>query len=350
MLFPIEYSKIDLLKFIFIDVRSEKEYETETIPGSINIPIFNDEERKLVGSTYKKNPASDSKVLGVEIVSKKFPEIYKKILLLKSESKKNIILFCDNGGMRSSSIALLMHSTGVNINYLKGGYKSYRKFIREELPKLNDEVTYIVLHGETGSGKTILLHKLINLNLDVLDLEGAANHRGSLLGSVGLGRCNSTKQFESNIYNTFINRKSNYFFVEAESRKIGNVYVPEYIHSKMKNGIHLYIKTPIELRASLLVAEYINGPKSVDELIKGIDLMKKHMTNSDAEKIKSDLKENKFTEVAIELMKNYYDPMYLHSSNKYKYEKTFNVIDFDITTNSIKDWYRSNINIESQSE
>jgi tRNA 2-selenouridine synthase len=350
MLFPIEYSKINLSKFIFIDVRSKKEYEKETIPGSINIPIFNDEERQLVGSTYKKNPTSDSKILGVEIVSKKFPEIYKKILLLKSESKKNIVLFCDNGGMRSSSIALLMHSTGANINYLKGGYKSYRKFIREELPKLNDEVTYIVLHGKTGSGKTILLHKLRNLNFDILDLEGAANHRGSLLGSVGLGRCNSTKQFESNIYNTFTNRISNYFFVEAESRKIGNVYVPEYIHSKMKNGIHLYIETPIELRASLLIDEYIDNPKSIDELIYGIDLMKKHMKNSDAEKIKSDLKENKFTKVAIELMKNYYDPMYLHSSNKYEYTKIFNVIDFDTTTNSIKDWYNYNVNIEPQSE
>ncbi len=247
--------------------------------------------------------------------------------------------------MRSSSIALLMHSTGVNINYLKGGYKEYRKFIREQLPKLNDEITYIVLHGKTGSGKTILLHKLKELNLDVLDLEGAANHRGSLLGSVGLGNCNTTKQFESNIYNTLINRNSNYLFVEAESRKIGNVYVPEYIHSKMKNGIHLYIETPIELRASLLVNEYITNDKSIDELIYGINLMKKHMKNSDAEKLINDLRSNNVTDVAIKLMIDYYDPMYLHSSNKYNFINTFNVINFNTTANEINDWYKSAINI-----
>jgi len=346
MLFPIEYKKIDLSKFIFVDVRSENEFEKETINNAINIPIFSNEERELVGSTYKKNPASESKMLGVSIVSKKLPEIYEKLLKLKTESKKNIVLFCDNGGMRSSSIALLMHSIGVNINYLKGGYKEYRRFIREELPKLNDEVSYIVLHGKTGSGKTVLLHKLSELNLDVLDLEGAANHRGSLLGGVGLGKCNTTKQFESNIYNAFINRKSNYFFVEAESRKIGNVYVPEYIHSKMKKGIHIYIETPIELRASLLVDEYIKNNNSIDELIQGVDLMKKHMKESDAEEIKNDLHDKKVTEVAIRLMKDYYDPMYLHSSNKYEYSKILNVIDFDSASISIKEWYESTI--ESQ--
>ncbi|MEA1975201.1 MAG: tRNA 2-selenouridine(34) synthase MnmH [Bacillota bacterium] len=345
MLFPIEYSKLDISKFIFIDVRSEKEFEKETIPGSINIPIFNNEERELVGTTYKKNPSSDSKLLGVSIVSKKLPKLYEKLIKLKYENKKNIIIFCDNGGMRSSSIALLMHSTGVNINYLKGGYKAYRKFIREDLPKLNDEVTYIVLHGKTGSGKTILLHKLEELNLDVLDLEGAANHRGSLLGSVGLGNCNTTKQFESNIYNTLINRNSNHLFVEAESRKIGKVYVPEYIHSKMKNGIHLYIETPIELRASLLVDEYITNDKSIDELIYGINLMKKHMKNSDAEKLINNLRSNKVTDVAITLMKDYYDPMYLHSSNKYNFINTFNVINFNTTANEINNWYKSTINI-----
>lgn len=343
MLFPIEYDKLELEKYIFIDVRSEKEFEKETIPGAINMPIFNNKEQEQVGRTYKTDPRCEAKRLGVSIVSKKLPDLYNKLIKLKYQTDKNIIIFCSNGGMRSTSLALLMHSIGVNINYLKGGYKDYRKYIRKELPKLNKKVTYIMLHGKTGSGKTILLKKLKELNLDILDLEGAANHRGSLLGGVGLGRCNSTKQFESNIYENLKNRKSNYIFIEAESKKIGRVYIPNYIHNKMRKSIHIYIETPIELRANLLVDEYIKSKDSIKELLKGIDLIKKHINSSYAEKIKTNLKSGNVNEVAIELMENYYDPMYLHSSNKYDFSNTFNVINFDKTAKEIKKWYEENI-------
>lgn len=346
MLFPIEYDKLELEKYIFIDVRSEKEFNKETIPGSINMPIFNNEERKKVGKTYKTDPRGQAKKLGVSIVSKKLPDLYNKLIKLKYQTDKNIILFCSNGGMRSTSLALLMHSIGVNINYLKGGYKGYRKYIRKELPKLNEEITYIMIHGKTGSGKTILLNKLKELNLSILDLEGAANHRGSLLGGVGLGKCNSTKQFESNIYEALRNIKSNYIFIEAESRKIGRVYIPKYIHNKMRKSIHIYIETPIELRANLLVDEYIKSKDSIKELLKGIDLIKKHINSSYAEKIKTNLKNGNVNEVAIELMENYYDPMYLHSSNKYDFSKTLHVINFDKTAKEIKKWYEENILIK----
>ena len=343
MLFPVDYDQINPDKYLLIDVRSPSEYNSETIPGAINIPIFTDDEREAVGKTYKIDPRNEAKRLGVSIVSKKLPDLYDQLIEIKFSTDKNILLFCDNGGMRSTSLALLMHSIGVNINYLKGGYKSYRKFIRKELPKVNEEVTYIVLHGKTGSGKTILLKKLDALGLDILDLEGAANHRGSLLGGVGLGDCNSTKQFESNIYHHLINRHSNYIFVEAESKKIGRVYVPNYIHSKMKIGYHIYIDTPLEIRIKLLVDEYITDKNSVDELIRGVEYMKKHMNQEDAKQIIENLKNGDYKTVAKELMKNYYDPMYLHRSKKYDYLDTLIVNDFDQTAHDIKNLYHKKI-------
>lgn len=343
MLFPVEYDQIDPEQYFFIDVRSPSEFKKETIPGAINIPIFTDQEREKIGKTYKVDPRDQAKKLGVSIVSKKLPELYEQLLDIKFSTDKNILLFCDKGGMRSTSLALLMHSIGVNINYLKGGYKSYRKFIRKELPKVNDEITYIVLHGKTGSGKTILLKKLEALGLDILDLEGAANHRGSLLGGVGLGKCNSTKQFESNIYHHLVNRHSDYIFVEAESKKIGRVYVPNCIHTKMKTGHHIYIDTPLDMRSDLLVNEYIKNKDSVDELINGMEYIKKHMSNEDAKEIIENLEKEKFHVVAKELMKNYYDPMYLHRSNTYDYLETFIVNDFDETAQAIKELYQNKI-------
>lgn len=343
MLFPVEYEKIDPDEYIMIDVRSPSEFNKETIPGAINIPIFTDKEREEVGRTYKKDPRDRSKKLGVSIVSKKLPRLYDQLIDIKFSTNKKILLFCDNGGMRSTSLALLMHSIGVNINYLKGGYKDYRKFIRKELPIVNNDVTYVVIHGKTGSGKTIILNKLADLGLDVLDLEGAANHRGSLLGGVGLGDCNSTKQFESNIYEILKNRQSDYIFVEAESKKIGRVYVPEFIHSKMKEGYHIYIDTPLDLRAKLLVDEYITNENSVKELISGVKYMKKHMSNEKAKLIIQDLENGNFHEVAKELMKDYYDPMYLHQSNKYKYLDRFTVNDFTETALEIKKLYHKKI-------
>jgi tRNA 2-selenouridine synthase len=343
MLFPVEYDKIDPEKYFFIDVRSPSEYRKETIPGAINIPVFTDQEKQKIGRIYKIDPRNAAKKLGVSIVSKKLPNLYDQLLEIKFSTQKNVILFCDKGGMRSTALALLMHSIGVNINYLKGGYKSYRKFIRKNLPKVNDEITYIVLHGKTGSGKTILLKKLAELGLDVMDLESAANHRGSLLGGVGLGECNSTKQFESNIYHHLIKRQSDYIFIEAESKKIGRVYVPEYIHSQMKSGYHIYIDTPLEIRSKLLVDEYITHEDSVNELINGVKYMKKHMANDNAKQIIENLENGAYEEVAKELMINYYDPMYLHRSKKYEYLDSFVVKDFDETAKAIKKLFHKKI-------
>lgn len=332
MLFPVKYNAIDLKKYLLIDVRSPKEYSRETIPGSINLPLFSNDEQDAIGHIYKKDPRSPGKRLSVEIVSKKLPEIYDKLLTIKFKTDKNLLLFCDNGGIRSTTLALLMHSVGVNINYLDGGYNSYRKHIVKELPKLNNKLTYLVIHGKTGSGKTLLLNHLKEKNMPVLDFEQAANHRGSLLGSVGLGRCHSTKQFESNIYDTLKNIQSNYVFVEAESRKIGHVYIPKFIHQSMKKGKHIYIETPLKLRSQLLIEEYMSHPKATEELINGIKSMDKYINEHTINRYISLIKNCQYETVAKELMTEYYDPMYVHKSKNYHYDASFKINTFEETT------------------
>ncbi|WP_010292506.1 rhodanese-like domain-containing protein [Clostridium senegalense] len=142
--------------YVLVDVRSPLEYKENTIPGAVNIPLFNDEERALVGTIYKQESTEKAKKIGMEIVSKKLPSIYDEFLKLEKKHKK-IVLFCARGGMRSGSLVALLSSLGMRVEKIKGGYKSYRGYVLEELPKLNEQVKYIVLHGNTGVGKTEIL-------------------------------------------------------------------------------------------------------------------------------------------------------------------------------------------------
>ncbi|MGO1470667.1 MAG: rhodanese-like domain-containing protein, partial [Tissierella sp.] len=163
---------------ILIDVRSPKEFNEETIPGAINIPIFSNEERELIGTLYKKDSVEKAKKTGIDIASKKLPYIYEEVANLDKDHRQ-IYMFCSRGGFRSSSLAPLFHSLNMNVTKLHGGYKEYRAFIREELPKISKNLTFVVLYGNTGTGKTHILEHLREKGMNVLDLEGCANHRGS---------------------------------------------------------------------------------------------------------------------------------------------------------------------------
>lgn len=306
--------------YILVDVRSPKEYDEYTIPGAINIPLFSDEERALVGTIYKQESTEKAKKVGIEIVSKRLPKIYNDFLELEKKYGK-IVLFCARGGMRSGSLASLLHSLGMRVERIKGGYKGYREYIREMLPKINEDITYVVLHGNTGVGKTEILKKLKLDGYDTLDLEGFANHRGSILGAVGLGEVNSQKKFESLIFSELKSRKTNYIFIEAESKRIGRVIIPEYIHNKMKNGIHIFVDADINFRANLIINEYTKSVKSNEEICNSLIRINKILSKETLEDYCTRVMNNDYEEVVKELMIKYYDPMYMHSANTYKYEK-----------------------------
>ncbi|GAA0115811.1 tRNA 2-selenouridine(34) synthase MnmH [Clostridium senegalense] len=305
--------------YVLVDVRSPLEYKENTIPGAVNIPLFNDEERALVGTIYKQESTEKAKKIGMEIVSKKLPSIYDEFLKLEKKHKK-IVLFCARGGMRSGSLVALLSSLGMRVEKIKGGYKSYRGYVLEELPKLNEQVKYIVLHGNTGVGKTEILKKLKFDGYDILDLEGFANHRGSILGSVGLGDVNSQKKFESLILDELKHRNSDFVFIEAESKRIGRVIIPEYIHESMKKGIHIFVDADLDFRCNLIVKEYTKCKTSNEEICDSIIKIKKILSKECLEEFCEKVMENDYEEVVKELMVKYYDPMYMHSANQYDYD------------------------------
>lgn len=331
--------------YILIDVRSPGEHKEATIPGAINIPLFDDEERKNIGYVYVNESTEKAKKLGIEAVSKKLPKLYDELTALDKEYDK-LILFCARGGMRSSSICSLMGTLGVSAYKLSGGYKGYRSFINEQLPKVNENVKYIVLRGKTGTGKTELLKCLKDKGMDVLDLEEAANHRGSLLGSVGLGKVRSQKQFEAMVYDTLKNRKTDYVFVEGESRRIGNIIIPEYIFDRMTKGIHVLVEADLDFRARLILKEYLNSENAVDDILRALELLGKHISSENIEKYTAMVLKGDYEETAKELMIKYYDPMYLNGINKYNYDLKLQVEDLEKSCEFLKQWVEEYIHNE----
>jgi tRNA 2-selenouridine synthase len=339
----IEYEQIVAARnedYILVDVRSPMEYEEATIPGAINIPLFTDEERREIGTIYNHVSVEDAKKLGVGIVGKKLPDIYEQISQLKHK-QKNIVIFCARGGLRSSSLVSLFSTLGINIEKLKGGYKSYRRYIFEELPEINKEVKYVVLHGNTGVGKTHILTRLEELGYDILDLEKCANNRGSLLGSVGLGMSSSQKQFDGLIFNSLKYRKSDYVFVEAESKRIGNINIPDFVFSSMKNGIHIKVTADLDFRAELLIEEYTKNSNCDDEILSALDNLKKYIGEKNRERFNEMLLSKKYKELSIELMEKYYDPMYENQSNSYNYSFELKVQDIYKSVDIIIEWFEN---------
>lgn len=294
-------------KYILIDVRSPSEYDSETIPGAINLPIFNDEERKIVGTAYKEEDSEKAKKLGIQFVSEKLPMLYDEICQI-NKKYHHIVFFCARGGYRSSSIVSLLNSIGIHAIKLDHGYKGYRNYIIESLPIITKDIETVVLYGNTGTGKTEILKHLKEQGMNILDLEGAANHRGSTLGSVGLGEQTSQKMFESLIYEALNKRKGNLVFIEGESKRIGKDTIPEYIFNKMKQGTHINIKSKLKYRVETILKDYVHGTD--DELIESLNHLRKHLGNDNIDFYIKLIKEKNYEKVIEELMLNYYDPLY----------------------------------------
>ena len=241
----------------FLDVRSEKEFEEDHIPGAINVPILDNEERHLVGYTYKQKSKDEAYKIGYEIFDKKISEFEKKIDEFKG---KDVVFYCFRGGTRSSCFVDYFEKKGKkNIYKLDGGYKKYREEVRNEiknvkLPKV------VVLYGLTGAGKTRLIKRLNNS----IDLEGLASHRSSLFGAVGL-KPRMQKMFETLLFEE-LGKKRDYLILEGESRKIGNIIIPENIFKSMNDSIKIDITCSLDTRAKRIVKEYFNDNERIKQV------------------------------------------------------------------------------------
>ena len=308
----------DLLKeknYTLIDVRTPKEFKEEPIPGAINIPLLLDEERIDVGTAYKQVSPEKAKELGVEAIAKRLPDIFREV---QKHAKGRLAFYCARGGMRSGSMAALFEALGYTTWKLDGGYRAYRQYILDNVKTYNKDVKYIVLHGKTGIGKTKILQKLEKKGYSVLDLEKIANHKGSFFGGVCEKEEQSQKKFDSLVFDYFYKNKPDYVIAESESKRIGNVYVPEDVFQSLRAGIHLSLDTPIKHRVEIIRDDYAGA--SIDELQACLDKVSRYIGKDKYQEYSDMLKENKIDELSEVLMIEYYDPLYQKSIDKYIYD------------------------------
>jgi tRNA 2-selenouridine synthase len=246
-----------------VDVRTPAEFAQGHIPGARNLPLFSDEERVVVGTTYKQQGRQAAVQLGLALVGPKLADLGASLTTWSAEAAgAPLRLHCWRGGMRSGSLAWLANTLGLPVLLLDGGYKAYRRWVLE---LLEQPWPIRLLGGRTGSGKTDLLLALQQRGVAVIDLEGLAHHRGSSFGNLGLPPQPSTEHYENRIAAGLDGlRGAEQIWVEAESAQVGRCRIPAGIWRQMQAAPLLEIQRPVQERLRQLVAVY--GVQDPEEL------------------------------------------------------------------------------------
>jgi tRNA 2-selenouridine synthase len=294
-----------------IDVRSPSEFADGTIPGSVNIPLFDDEERAQVGTVYKQIGVKEAKRLGLEIVSRKLPELVGRFERLEGEKA----VFCWRGGMRSKSVTTVLSLMGIRAYRIIGGYRAYRRKVVESLEQFDLKPECIVVGGLTGTGKTRVLRLLKSQGYPVLDLERMAGHRGSVFGHVGL-RPNNQKTFDALLFEELrvLNHRP-YVLMEGESRRIGKAVMPEFLARAKESGRHIHLVLPLEARVRNILADYDPSGRA-DELLAAFRRIKPSIHTPVARDIEQSLAEARYEDAVRLLLQFYYDRKYGHAMDR----------------------------------
>ena len=310
-----ELEKFRKFKGPLIDVRSPGEYYKGNMSNSINIPLFNDEERSIIGKIYKNNGRERAVYQGLKFTEKKIDNLtnslFEAINIYKNLNNEVNIdepifkIYCARGGMRSMSICWLLEKFDIKAITLIGGYKSYRRWT---LDSFNKKWKIFVIGGKTGTGKTNLLKILEKNNYQVIDLEGLANHRGSTFGGLGMKQQPSNEQFENLIAEKLKGfNKNNHIIVEAESSNIGKCKIPHEFFKLMKIAKRVEIIKSESNRLQELVKTYsIYDEKDLENAVLRI----KKRLGPQRTKIAIESIKNKDWESVCKSVLEYYDKCY----------------------------------------
>lgn len=328
-----------------MDLRSPAEFARDHLPGALNVPLFDDAQRALVGTLYKKESPQSALDAGLNFVEQRIPRLLTALLgrsvdqaewqsrfkdlssaiengtnLLELEivepspiptNSLPLAIYCWRGGMRSRSVAALLQALGVPVLLLEGGYKSYRNWVLEGLAQI-ELPPLVVLRGPTGVGKTAILAELEKRQVNsTLCLESLADHRSSVLGAVGKEPV-SQPMFDSLLLLRLMELGAGPIFVEGESRKVGDVILPDCLWQAMERGSQVQLKAETATRVQNLMDDYLSSDNAIEAICAQLPFLEGRIGKKWVGELESWLREGRAAEVTEVLLERYYDPLYAH--------------------------------------
>ena len=304
-----------------LDVRSPGEYHHAHIPAAYSLPLFTDEERKVVGTTYKQNSREEAIKIGLDFFGVKMRKMveeaeslaasYKPVIntndsQLSATDSRTVLVHCWRGGMRSAGVAWLLDLYGFKVYTLVGGYKVFRNWVLEQFEK---DYTLQVIGGNTGSGKTYVLNALQKKNEVVIDLEALANHKGSAFGNIGMPEQPSQEFFENKLAVElfFTSEKQKPIWVEDESQRRGDVNIPITFWKHMRTKPLFFLDIPFEERLDHITEEY--GKLDKEKLINAVVRIKKRLGGLETKESVNALIEGRIKD-CFRILLTYYDKWY----------------------------------------
>lgn len=295
---------------VLLDVRTPAEYAAGHIPGALNLPLFSNEERVVVGTLYKQQSPDKAFLKGLEYAGARMPDYVKQARKYAPQGK--IIVHCWRGGQRSGSLSWLLSFAGMDVITLQGGYKAYRQHIQQQFAQ--QKLKLIVLGGQTGSAKTKTLHELAALGEQVIDLEKLAHHKGSAFGALGEEAQPTVEQFENDLYTTFARLDpQRRVWLENESRGIGRVFMPQGFWEQFRQSPLIDLVLPFEERVDFLVKTYATFPKT--ELITAFQAIERRLGGQNLKIALAALQVDDYAQAAAIALR-YYDKSYVHANQK----------------------------------
>jgi len=299
-----------------IDVRSPSEFAEDHVPGAINCPVLDDAERAAIGTLYQQVSPFDAKKRGAALVAKNIARHIEEKFAGHGRDWRPLV-YCWRGGKRSGAMAHILSEIGWHAAQLDGGYRAYRREVLAQLAELPQKFRYRVVCGATGSAKSRLLEALAAAGAQVLDLESLASHRGSVLGNLPEQAQPAQKMFDSLVWDAL--RRFNpdqTVYVEAESKKIGQLQVPDALLRCMRDSPCVLIEAPLAERVAFLVGEYGHFLGDPQDLKAKLDCLAGLHSKETIARWMHQVEEQRWDELVADLLANHYDPAYRRATLK----------------------------------
>ncbi|MFT6119727.1 MAG: tRNA 2-selenouridine synthase [Yoonia sp.] len=295
-----------------IDVRSPAEFAVDHVPGAINLPALSNDQRAQVGTMYKQISPFDARKLGATLVARNVAD-HVEGPLADHDGSWQPLIYCWRGGQRSGSFTMILQQIGWRADIVNGGYMQWRRLVKEALYDNPLPHRFVLLDGNTGTAKTAILARLAAMDVQVIDLEGLAGHRGSSLGAVAGGQPDQ-KGFETALAVALdACDPSRPIVVEAESSRIGQINLPPQLWAKMIVAPRIMIEAPIDARAAFLETAYADMIADPSELAARFAPLRSIRGHAVVDGWLALLEAREFRALAKALMEQHYDAAYAKS-------------------------------------